>query len=78
MTCKHLMRDPSECVFCERDRLKQEAKDFREIAERLEQGVLAIAATCPMSAMTRRRLKNLVRAEPESGQHPSGDCPEKV
>lgn len=48
------------------DALKQEAKDYRAIAERLEQGVLAIAETCPMSAMTRRKLKNLVRAEPQS------------
>lgn len=51
----------------------QESHDYREIAERLEQGVLAIAATCPMSAMTRHRLTNLVRADQAPQEAVPGD-----
>jgi hypothetical protein len=67
-----------QCIACNRirseiERLRSSEREGWTYAEQLEQSILAISVTSPMSADTRARLANLVRASIRTTDDVSGD-----
>lgn len=53
-TCKHLMRGPKDCVFCERDQLRAQLYAIRNES-------LSWAMACPCECAECNRLYDVIR-----------------
>jgi hypothetical protein len=69
MTCKHLLNGIEDCVFCQRDQLRQELSlaeeglaNYQQELQRIRQESLSWARSCECACYACEKLSSVIRS----------------